>query len=234
MATLGVLHSHVARELGLDTDSSLSGNDATVVTEWLNRAVRDILVKTHVRVREFSMDLTAGTDEYSLDTDILQMLSLRSNDGSDDREMEPLTLDDLNRRRILGDTSSSPARFYTLLGSDMLILYPVPGTGESVQGEYVPKPTEMSAAAHDPANTTYGGIPIEFHDAVELYALWHGGRADDHQESARGNQYRAEYYQRVAEMKAELNRKRGVRKPHARVRRRGSSRVTSDPSRAWF
>lgn len=224
----------MARELGLDTTSSLTGDDATVVTEWANRGVRDILIKTHVRVRELSMDLTSGTDEYSLDADVLQMLSLRSFDGTDDREMEPLTLDDINLRRIRGDLSSGPARYYTLQGADFLIVYPTPGSGESLQGEYVPKPTVMSANTHDPSDTTYGGIPIEYHDVLELYMLYHGARADDHQASQRGRQYQADYLRRIAEMRSELFRKRGVRRPHLRVRRRGSSRVSSDPSRAWF
>lgn len=218
----------------MDTDSSLTGNDATFVTEWANRAVRDVLIKTHVRVRELSMSLTSGTDEYALDTDILQMLSLRSNDGADDREMEPLTLEDLNRRRIHGDLSSGPARYYSLQGSDYLIVYPIPGSGESLLGEYVPKPTEMSSASHDPSNTTYGGIPVEYHDVIELYILHHGARSDDHQASARGQQYQAQYLRRIGEMRAELFRKRGVSRPHLRVSRRKSSRISSDPSRAWF
>lgn len=234
MSTLGTLHSHVARELGLDTTSALSGDDATVVTEWANRAVRDILIKTHVRVRELSMDLTADKDEYALDTDVLQMLSLRSNDGTDDREMEPLSLDEINRRRIHGDLSSGPARFYALWGSDLLVLYPMPSSGESLQGYYVPKPTAMSTNTDDPSTDTYGGIPVEYHDVIELYVLWHGARADDHQASARGQQYQAQYLRRIAEMRSELFRKRGVVRPHLRVRRRGSSRVSSDPSRAWF
>jgi len=228
---LGTIKTAVKDELGYGGDS---GTEDAAITRWANRAVRDILIKTHVRVRELSMALTSGTDEYALDTDILQLLSLKSYDGSDDREMEPLTLSDINVRRIRGDLSSGPARYYSLQGSDYLILYPTPGSGESVRGEYVPKPTEMSSDTHDTSNTTYGGIPVEYDDVVELYVLYHAARADDHQGSQRGRQYQADYLRRVQEMRAELNRKRGITRPHLRVRRRNSSVISSDPSRAWL
>lgn len=195
--------------------------------------MRDILIKTRIRVRELSMDLTEDEHEYALDADVLQMLELyATNSNGDGRPLEPITLDEFNAKRLFSDIGTTPVTEYTLQGSDLLLVYPSPGSGESIKGQYVPKPTAMSATGNDPSTDTYGGIPVEYHDAIELYVLWHGARADDHQASARGQQYFARYYQRIAEMRRELLAKRGNRLPIARVGRRQRSRryVSNDPS----
>jgi hypothetical protein len=233
MATLADFHTAAAAELGLDTNSSLSGDDAARVTQLANRAVLDILIKTKCRVREMSLNLTAGKDAYSLDTDVLVMLELWASDANgNERVLEPMALDEINTRRLYGDLATPPVSYYTLQGSDLLIVFPTPDSGGTLKGQYVPRPTAMSAAGNDPSTTTYGGIPSEYHDLIEEYIFYYAARGDDHQGSARGNQYLARYLQRIQEMRRELLRKRGNRLPIARVGRRDRSRrfLTNDPS----
>jgi len=228
MATLSTLKTHVVSELGLD-----STNDDALLTEWANRAVRDVLIKTKCRVRELSMALTSGTDTYSLDANVLVLLHLWNTASNDDYPMERLHLDDINTRRLYGDSATAPARYYALVGNDLLIVYPKPGTGENIKGQYVPKPTEMSTGTHDPSTATYGGIPVEYHDAIELYMLYHAARYDNHQPSRFGLDYMLTYQRRVAEIRAELNKKGGLLLPAMQVNRRYRSRFRSaarDPS----
>lgn len=212
MATFARLKAKTANIIGsLDVTT-----DATVLGEWANEAVRDVLVKTSVKVATSTVSLIADTNDYTLDAAVLRIKHLYL-DGTTDTALVQVRGGELLNMRMGSNVSSSTAPYYYALeGTDLLRVYPTPSSAGVLNFTYIPKPTEMSSDSHDPSNVTYGGIPVEHHLALEMYMLWRAADFDDDASSAQGERYREQYDRELKKIRAALNMKGGVRPPRSR------------------
>lgn len=209
MAVLSDLQTEVAEEIG----SINATDDATKINRALNRGVRDILRRTHCYVT--SMTLTPGaTADYTLTSSVLSIVAIDSADS-----LERVPVQEILRLRNQS-TSSSPARKYALAGATTLMWWPTPAATDTMTVYYVPAPTAMSSASHDPSSITYGGIPEDYHELIARYAMARLASFDDDASSAQGARYREEYEKGLKEMKAQLVRRGGVRLGRAVLGRR--------------
>lgn len=207
----------VSKTLGIENTTS---GDQTEIDEAVNEGVLDILRISNVTVEKGTTTLTADVEDYTLDTDILRIIDLYVT-GSDSRtySWEQLAVPELLRLRRTNSDLTDTVRYYALAGSSTLLVYPTPSTADEVTIYYVPRPTEMTDAAHDPSTATYGGIPREFHRGIELYALWRMADLNDDVSSEQGERYRALYEKFAAEINRDTSRKGGARMPQARTSR---------------
>lgn len=203
-------------------------DDAVLLGEFANQAVRDVLLKTGVKVSVGTVALTANTSDYTLDDEVL-LIKHAYLDATSDRMLERISATDLLEARTRGTSASSDAPWqYALEGADLFRVYPTPSSAGTINFTYVPKPTEMSSDAHDPATATYGGIPVEHHLALELYMLWRAADATDDASSGQGKRYQELYDSEIRKVRKYVNMKGGTRLPRATVGRRRY--VPSDPS----
>lgn len=228
MATLSTLRNAVYSKLGMDSESS--GNDETLVTQWLNEGVREVLLRTHCRVQCADMSLIGGTWKYNLPSTVLALKHVV--DGNSNLA-EIVTFPDLLelRRADNTDGSSVPLRV-AMLGSNLFALWPTPADGDSLEVYYVPKPTEMSQSTHDPSDPVYGGVPTEYHKAIELWALSQGSDHEHEQRTQNGIKYEQQFELYLGRVKGAINRMPGG-KGVARVGRRRQFRAANDVDVMW-
>lgn len=227
MATFARLKARTVAEIG-GYDVT---NDATILGEWANDAVRDVLLRTGVYVQESTATLTANTDDETLDDEILLIKSLYVDGSSSDYLAMQVSPSELIEMRVRGASSTDGFLFYALQGSNLLRVYPTPTTNLTLNFTFVGKPTEMSLDAHDPSNATYGGIPVEFHPALLAYMFWKAASADDDSSSGQGERYRDDYERELRKVRKYVNMKGNSRLPKVPTGRR--HRIPRDPSADW-
>ena len=195
-------------KLGLDTTAS--STEETLVDRWLNEGVVDVLLRARVNVNCGDLTLTADTWKYTLPTTALaiQDIIYTAEDGTTGTWVR-VTPADILRFRTATPATGSRVRYYALNGNDLLMVYPTPSSADTLTIYYVPRPTAMSASSHDPSNETYGGIPSEYHKAIELFALAQAAEYTDHQPSQFGARYKAEYEGKLVEIKRAIRHKGG-------------------------
>lgn len=231
MATLATLRTAVSSKLGLDNASG--STEQILVDSWVNEGIVEILLRTHCKVEKGTMAVTSGTWDYQLDTGILAIRDIWGTDSAGAvtaviRVSEQEILD-LHR-----STSSGSATLrYTVVGSNLILLWPTPTTAYTLNLLYVPRPTSMTAADHDPSAETYGRIPKEFHKAIEYFALWQGAEYDENQGSQGGERFRALFEDYLAtRIRPAMKRKGGIELPQVRRKSwRSSRRLTREPDR---
>jgi hypothetical protein len=128
-----------------------------------------------------------------------------------------VSLEELLDRRRLMPLSSVPPQLYAFTGANLISFYPTPSGADTATLYYVPRPTALSNTADDPSNTAFGGIPPEYHDAIEYYAFW---RASSYDDSADAMNYYKLYQGRYREIRREVQRTGGVQYPKMRLRSR--------------
>lgn len=211
MSNLSTLQTNVAAELGL---VNTSAGDQPQITAALNKAVVDMLRRTHCYIVSATSTLTAGVYEYDLDSSILAIDEIWvSASGVGGHELERVDSRTVKRNVAYSQTVQGTPYMYALLGANRLVVFPVPNAADTMTQWYVPRPTAMSAGANDPSTATYGGIPAEFHDGLELYAEWRLGSLADDASSGQGARYKQDYLEFIRDMKADLFRKGGKRLP---------------------
>lgn len=211
---LSSLRTAVAAELGLD--NSAGSSDQLLIDQWLNQAVRDILLRTHCYVASTTQAVVAGTTDYQIAATVLAIIDL--NGSVSGARFEYVTSEELFEMRRLNAGLSGTARAYAVIGSNLLTLYPTPSANETLTLYYVPKPTEMTTGANDPSTATYGGIPVEFDRGLLLYAFWQGAMYDDDESSKVGQSYMQLYELFIANtIRPAVNRKGGSRMPRVRI-----------------
>ena len=184
----------------------------------------DILRRTRCYVDSTTITLTAGTTDYQLDTGILAIRTLYATGSSSNMVLEQIGEEHLTELQLASSTESDPVTYYSLLGANLLSVWPPPASSTTITIRYVPRPTAMSGASDDPSTATYGGIPAEWHYGIELYALWKMADSIDDQSSSQGERYRVLYEGAdgrggyLAQIRAEMHRKAGPL-PRARLRR---------------
>lgn len=230
--TLEQIRNEVVRVIGLD--STASGVDETLVDLWANAGVLDVLLETHCYVKPTTTPTTAGVYDYDLSAAIMQVGDLYVTDGGQLYRLNRVTPSELIDMRVSGGVQAeSPALHYAVSGANLLMLYPTPATVYTLTLYYVPRPTAMSFATHDPSDPTYGGIPAEFHRAIVKYACAEAADYRDDQTSQHGDRYRADYDRQLGKIRKAISRKGHTEAMAFQVR--GRTWPPHDPStdRGW-
>ena len=142
--TLTSYKTQITAKVGLDVTA-----DDTLLTSWLNQAYEDIVLRTHCKVRPAGITLTAGTDSYSLPSQAMVILEPYQSSSGRSGLMKPTDLTEIVRKRTLQSSTSGSILYYVLMG-DLLELFPVPSTGDTLNLWYVPRPTAMSTGSDTP------------------------------------------------------------------------------------
>lgn len=220
---LANFRTRVARVSGMSpTDSG----DLALIDAWVNDAVTQFLKDTKFNVLQASLSVTAGTPDYTLDTDILAFTDvwLDSASGStQDGLLEPRDSREILRMRLQSDWTGVPPMYYGLQGGNLIMLHPAPvSSSDKLNIIYVPRPLNaLSVTSDTPSATASGGIPSEYHAVLEAYAKWKACEAEEHKPSENGQMFMAEYNTGIARVRRDLNLKAGVFKSPARWGRNG-------------
>ena len=228
MSTLAQFRSQVAYKLGMD--NTAASVEQGLIDGWVNQAIVDILMETEVYVVEATATLTDGKGDYTMDANILIVKDVYVTSGSTNWIFDHVSPDAIIQYRTATTVGGGPSRYYALNGSDILMLYPSPSAGDTLTFFYVPRPTPLSSASDDPSSAALGGIPSEWHKAIEWYALWQGGDYMDDDSSQNGERYRTYYEGWLKRIKKERSRKGGRRIGAIVPGRRRRPFVAHDPS----
>lgn len=205
-------------------------DQATELGEFANEAVRDVLLRTGVKVATGTITLTANQGDYTLDDEVLAIKHAYLDGATSDYLLTQISTAELIERRVYATTGSSDGPwYYALEGTDLFRVSPTPSAAATINITYVPKPTEMSSDAHDPSAVLYGGIPVEFHPVLIDFMCWKAASYDDDASSGQGERYRGYYEEGLKRIRRYVNGKGGVKLPPARVGRR--RRLRDVPSR---
>lgn len=173
-------------------------------------------METHCHIAlSSSVALTSGSGDYELDTDVLALHKVIDSVGTPLVRVDEEDIYQLRR----GTASASTTSRYALSGANVFMVYPTPTSAATLSIYYVPRPTPMSSASHDPSSSTYGKIPAEWHKGIELYALWQGADYDDDASSNQGDRYFSQYTAWLGKINTGTRLKGGRKLPRARVGR---------------
>lgn len=202
----------VQAKLGLD--STAASAEETQLIAWLNEGVVDVLLRARVNVNCADLSLTANVWKYTLPTAALAIQDISYTTAADGNVglLVRCAPEDILRFRTSTPATAARVSHYALNGADMLMLYPTPSAADTLEIFYVPRPTALSSTsstAHDPSSETYGGIPSEYHKAIELYALAQAAEFTDHQPSQFGARYQAMYEAKLLEIKRAMRHRGG-------------------------
>lgn len=217
--TLAKYKTRILTSIGLTGDASAWD---TILTDKLNEAYEDVLLKTRCNVELATLSFTAGEDSYQLSTPPLAILTFKTTSGGSEYLMEPVSLPAIRDMQRNGTITGSPVRYYAVSGNT-IVVYPTPSAADTLAIDYVPRPTAMSEAAHTPSD-----IQPEFHQLLEWYVLAWIGMAEEHQASGNGTFWEAKYEKGLRDMKLALRMRKGIRGRRARVGR--PRYAPSDPS----
>lgn len=203
--TRGQLIFTVSRKLGLD--DAAGSDELTLMQDWANRGVIDVLLKTHCYVDLGDMTLTSGQAEYRTDSNVLAVVGKRITSLSQRYSFEAVTMDEILELQNASPAGSSPARKIAIEGN-LMIVWPTPSAADVIRWLYVPRPSSMTLDTHDPSSTQYGGIPTEYHDAIEYFMLWQGAEYDDKRAPLGPMDYAKLYENRCMEIRKRTRSKR--------------------------
>ena len=175
--TRGELIMVVSAKLGLNSNTGHA--ERTLMELWANRGVVQVLLATHCYTEIGDMALVAGTTDYRLDDDILAVTNDKITSGSNSGTFRVVTLEEMIDRQASNYTVDRTGTSVVAMEGNLLIVYPAPVTGTVIRYYYVPRPTKMTDDAHNPSSADYGGVPEEYHDAIEYYMLWQGAEYDN-------------------------------------------------------
>lgn len=228
--TLGDIRIAVGVELGIRAENA--GEKQTLVDRVANAAVMKILSRTKVRVTSATVATTAGVEDYDLPMEVLRLTGIEApvQGGSTYGPLDRVDPDEIRwRRRSPSSVSSDVAARYALDGFNLLMLNPTPSSVYNLILYYVPRPTKMTDAAHDPSEIAFGGIPEEFHEDVLLpYIYWKVGSAGDDQSSAQGQRYDLAFEEGLKDLRVRINRRGGRLGPARTVYNRRRRRWAND------
>lgn len=209
MSTLAQFRSQISYKVG--TDNSAGSVEQGLADGWINEAVVDILMETQVYVVESTATLTSGQGDYTMDSNILIVKDLFVTSSGNNYTFDHVSPGEIIQRRASTSVAGGPTRKYALNGANVLMLWPSPSTGDTVTFFYVPRPTALANPSDDPSSASLGGIPSEWHKAIQWYALWQAGDYMDDDSSHNGQDYRQEYEAWLKRIKKERSHKGGRR-----------------------
>jgi hypothetical protein len=228
----GELVKRVSRLLGMGADPTHGSDDLELLQDLADEAIKDILARTRLQVRCVDITLTEGQDEYELGDDVLQLHTLTRGD-------KELT------EYMAGDVGRSGSYTYGVVGYNRLVLGWSPTSEESgleLKAWYTRQPTPMTDDAHDPSDAVYGGVPVEFHQAIVNYMAWHAADVVGDAGSGRGEKYRILYEgqdgqglmgSNIGKIRLAINRRAKSGSSRARLPRAGTIGII-DVDRDYF
>lgn len=201
----------------------IAGFDETgLIYDQLHYGTIDLLARTKCVVRCLDLNVSAGTDTYTLDHLVLALVDIQ--DGARRRARRDQSLGDVPGIVIYPAGSVPLYRpTFTLIRADILRLSPVPDVNGSVQTWAVLRPAQMTADSQSPGDEAYGAIPDEFQDAIVTYALWKCADYADDSSAQQGERYRMLYEGqdgrggRLAQIRSAVNKRGTARAPGRRV-----------------
>lgn len=216
MATLAQIRNEVTRVVGLD--STAAGADETLLDGWVNEAVLDILLETRCYVVSATADMTADQADYTLDSAILHVVDSYNTMGGTRYRLRQVTPQELNDLRVSSNAeAASPVTHFAVSGDNLLMVYPTPSSDETLTLYYVPRPTAMSNGTDDPSDTSFGGIPSQFHRAIVKYAEAEAADYRDDKSSGQGDRYRSDYLVWLGKIRKYTNQKGSTSTPPFQV-----------------
>jgi len=165
--------------MGLSTVAS--SDDLLFMQDMANDAVVETLLRTHINIHMGDMALDSGVAEYRLDSNMLAVDDGRGSTPAGIGNYEIVSLEEMIRRQSSGYVTPTWRKVVAFDGN-LLIVSPTPSESEVIRFYYVPRPTAMTDDVNDPSTDTYGGIPSQYHRALEYYMLW---QAAEHVEKTR-------------------------------------------------
>ena len=224
---LADIRNEVTRVIGLD--STAAGTDELLLDAWANEAVVDILLETRCYVASATTDVTVDEGDYTLDSDILHVVDVHLASGGVKYRLKHVSPQQLLDMRVSDNAeAASPVTHFAVVGSNLLMVYPIPSTADTMTIYYVPRPTAMSTGTNDPSTTTYGGIPTEFHRAIVKYVEAEAADYRDDATSQQGDRYRADYGRWLSKIHKFVNQKGATETTAFEIR--GRSYPPHDPS----
>ncbi len=167
---------------------------------------------------------TSGSGDYTLDSRILRIIGWSWASSGSSFKPRRVTVEDILRYRA-GGTSTGVPQFYTVLGNNLLMVWPTPAAADILTIYYVPRPSQLV----DPTDTP-SEVPAEFHTAVTYYALGWAADYDDDGSSGQGKMYRDLYDGEIAKARRYVQT-RGGPMPRLTVNRGGRAMRRHDNSR---
>jgi hypothetical protein len=223
----GMLVERVGEKLAWDYDRT--GIEQDLLQDLANEAVVDLLLRTHVYRQFADLTLTSGTAEYRLDANILAIDNGRGSTPSGIGAYIIVSLAEMIDLQSV-DLVTSVHKYISIEG-DLVIVTPTPSSGETLRFYYVPKPTVMSADTHDPSASIYGGVPTQYHAALEYYMLWKASErprdTDRLDLILKPGDFFGEYERACKDIRVRLRRLRGRGDPLGRIGYPGSRRSGS-------
>ncbi len=210
----GDLVERVGEKLGLAYD--VAGIEQDFLQAWCNEAVVDVLLNTHIYTKIGDTTLTSGTSEYRMDSTVLAIDDGSGTTPAGVGHYLVVTLDEMIARQSANVVSPTARKVISIQG-DLLIVSPTPSSSETLRFYYVPKPTTMTSDSHNPSSTTYGGIPDQYHRAIEYYMLWQGSEYDDKQAALKPQDYYQIYLGECAKIRKRKGGSRDRRMLPARI-----------------
>lgn len=147
-------------------DDSSSFFQDTILLNYLNRSQEELaneMIQSFENyfVTSTTIDLTNGTEEYSLHTSVIKIVRMEWNDTG--REISPISLNDKDDLYSIytGVTSANEVKAYAIKG-DSVIFKPTPGStkASAIKYFYVQKPTILTASSD------VSIIPSQYHELM--------------------------------------------------------------------
>lgn len=228
----GRLVTRVGNSFGLTTD--IPNEELTLLQEWLQDGVVDVLLRTHCRSEIGDMGLTAGIAEYRIDTNILAILNGRVSSLAGLGDYTVVTMSEVLDMQVVNLVGGGTEKFIAIEG-DMMIVQPTPTTGDTIRFVYIARPQNMTNDTDDPSNATFGGIPPEYHYGIEDFMNWKAATYDQRRGSpVSAKDFHDIYIANCATIRKNVKRKQGRGLAPAKVGypgRRLSSRNDTYPTR---
>jgi hypothetical protein len=120
-------------------DTTASGADEVEIDRRVNEGATDFMLRTGIKVQEGNPTLTADEGDYTLDTDILDIMDVYATSGSQDYRMERISVPELLEMRRGASTMVGPARYYATAGANLLMVYPTPTGADELTVYFVPR-----------------------------------------------------------------------------------------------
>lgn len=191
----------VAAKLGLDVSSTA---ELALIDQYINEGVTDVVLRTGCDVTSATLTETSGAGDYTLDAAILRIRGLQWASGSYYSLPERVSIEEILALRQTNTAASTTPVCYAIEGSNLLMVYPTPSASDTLTVYYVPRPLTLSGGTDTPSE-----IPLEFHKAVELYALSELADYNDDQSSQDGQRYLQQYEMWIRRIKIAVNLKGG-------------------------
>lgn len=200
--TLGTFLTQISSNIGLDNSGTIGSSptkDQTLMIGWVNEAIVDVVSRTKCNVGVATLTLTAGSYDYTLDTNILALDECYNQDVSQSvyYRLQRVTAEQVINYRVGNQfINAPPVRWYALSGANLLMLYPTPTSADVLTFYYVPRPNALAASSD-----TNSQIPAEWQKAVEYYGCWQAGKYMNDSASKNGADFMQLYEAELVKLK---------------------------------